>query len=136
MDALSRLKLAVDMKPRRRVVDLPNGEQFEFFTTPLTLAERERAQRQASKPEDVSMVLLVNKCRDANGQPHFSLPQVIEMKESLPADLLEAFQVKAFVELEDEAAEVADKAALKSPSEGGSKGRRANASAGDSGEAG
>jgi hypothetical protein len=44
-DALTQLLLAVDMKPRKRVVDLPNGGTFEFFTTPLTMAERERAQQ-------------------------------------------------------------------------------------------
>jgi len=135
-DALTQLLLAVDMKPRKRVVDLPNGGTFEFFTTPLTMAERERAQQMAKKPEEVSLALLVQKCRDENGNPKFNMGQIVEMKNRLPADLVEAIQMKAFVEVEGEATVVADKADLKSPSEGTRKGRRADASTGASGEAG
>jgi hypothetical protein len=135
-DALSKLLAGVDMKPRRRVVELPKGGTFEFYTTPLTMAERERAQQLAKKPDEVSLALLVQKCRDENGNPKFSMGQISELKNRLPADLIEAIQMKAFVEVEEEVAAVTDKSDLKSPSEGTRKGRRADAAAGDSGEAG
>jgi hypothetical protein len=135
-DAIAKLKAGIDMKPRKRSVELPNGGTFEFYTTPLTLAERERAQQLARKPDEVSLTLLVQKCRDSNGNPLFSMAQIAELKNDFPADLIEAIQVKAFVEIEEEAVVATEKADIKSPSEGTRKGRRADAAAGDSGEAG
>jgi hypothetical protein len=135
-DAIAKLKAGIDMKPRKRVVDLPAGGTFEFYTTPLTLAERERAQQMAKKPDEVSLTLLVQKCRDENGGPLFSMAHIAELKNDFPAELIEAIQVKAFVEIEEEAVVATEKADIKSPAEGTRKGRRADAAAGDSGEAG
>jgi hypothetical protein len=135
-NALARLKAAVDMSPRRRTIDLPNGEVFEFYTTPLTLAEREKAQKDARKPDEVALTLMIQKCRDENGRAMFALGQVAELKNELPAELLEQLQVKVFVEADSEAAGVEDATDLKSPAEGTRRGRRADAANGGSGEAG
>ena len=49
--ALDRLKKSVSMKPQRRSVELPDGSEFEFHMTPLTWAERTRAQKQAKSDD-------------------------------------------------------------------------------------
>ena len=51
------------MKPARRSVELPDGSEFEFYMTPLTLAERARAQKQAKSEDatDFALQLLVSK---------------------------------------------------------------------------
>jgi hypothetical protein len=135
-NALARLKAAVDMSPRRRTIDLPNGEVFEFYTTPLTLAEREKAQKDARKPEEVPLTLMIQKCRDENGSPLFAQGQIAELKNDLPSDLLEQLQVKVFVETDEESAGIEAASDLKSPAEGTRRGRRANAADGGGREAG
>ena len=61
--ALDKLKKAVSMKPQRRSIELPNGDDFEWFMTPLTLAERAKAQKQAKSDDatDFALQLLVTK---------------------------------------------------------------------------
>ena len=63
--ALDRLKKSVSMKPARRAVELPDGSEFEFWMTPLTLAERTRAQKQAKSDDatDFALQLLVSKAQ-------------------------------------------------------------------------
>ena len=65
MKALDRLKAAASMKPQRKAVDLGNGEEFEYFATPTTLAERAKAQKQARSDDatDFAMQLLVSKAK-------------------------------------------------------------------------
>jgi hypothetical protein len=65
--ALDRLKKAVSMKAQRRVVELPDGGEFEFWMTPLTLAERSKAQKQAKSDDatDFALQLLVLRMRMA-----------------------------------------------------------------------
>ena len=69
--ALDRLKKSVSMKPVRRAVELPDGSEFEFWMTPLTLAERTRAQKQAKSDDatDFALQLLVSKAKDENNRP-------------------------------------------------------------------
>jgi hypothetical protein len=42
---LEKLKQAANLKPIKREVELTNGDIFEFWSTPLTMAERERASK-------------------------------------------------------------------------------------------
>ena len=55
--ALDRLKKAANLVPVRRVVTLSNGEEFEFWSTPLTMAEREKAQKQANSDDATQFAL-------------------------------------------------------------------------------
>ena len=43
--AIDRLKKAANLIPSRKEVTLSNGDVFEFWTTPLTMLEREQAQK-------------------------------------------------------------------------------------------
>ena len=45
LSPLEKLKKAANLQPIKREVELTNGDIFEFWSTPLTMAERERAQK-------------------------------------------------------------------------------------------
>ena len=42
--AIDRLRKAANLEPSKKVVELSDGTEFEMYVTPLTMAERERAQ--------------------------------------------------------------------------------------------
>jgi len=106
--ALDRLKKSVSMASTRRAVDLPDGSEFEFFMTPLTLAERGRAQKQAKSDDatDFALQLLVAKATDENGQKMFSAGEVAELRNELPASVVEALMLQLLQEPEVEEADV------------------------------
>jgi hypothetical protein len=84
------------MKPTRRSVELPDGTEFEFQMTPLTLAERGRAQKQAKSDDatDFALQLLVTKAIDENGQKLFSAGDIAELRNELPASVVEALMLQ------------------------------------------
>ena len=43
--ALDQLKKAANLQPVKKVVALSDGSEFVFWRSPLTMAERERAQK-------------------------------------------------------------------------------------------
>ena len=94
--ALERLKKSVSMKPQRKAVDLPDGSEFEFFMTPLTLAERSRAQKQAKSDDatDFALQLLVAKATDENGGRLFNAGDLAELRNALPANVVEALMLQ------------------------------------------
>jgi len=122
--ALDRLKKSVSMKPARRAVDLPDGSEFEFWMTPLTLAERTRAQKQAKSDDatDFALQLLVTKARDENNRPLFNVGELAELRNELPASVVEALMLQLVGEVEVEEEEVD----LKSPEGGAEEGQPAS----------
>ena len=105
--ALDRLKKSVSMAASRRAVELPDGTEFEFFMTPLTLAERGRAQKQAKSDDatDFALQLLVAKATDENGMKMFSAGEVAELRNELPASVVEALMLQLLQEPEAEEVE-------------------------------
>ena len=87
--ALERLKKAANLEPVKKVVLLSNGEEFEVYRTPLTMAERELAQRNTK--DDINafaLQLLVQKAMDENGKRLFQSGQIAELKNEVrDADL-------------------------------------------------
>lgn len=80
--AIDRLRKAANLTASRREVVLSNGDEFEFYCKPLTMAERERAQRNA-KSDDAgafALQLLVAKALDANGTQIFSPGDIAVLK--------------------------------------------------------
>ena len=125
--ALDRLKKAVSMKPQRRAVELPDGSEFEFYMTPLTLAERTRAQKQAKSDDatDFALQLLVTKARDENNRPLFTVGELAELRNELPASVVEALMLQLIGEVEqEEEEEVTSKSTEDGASEGQSTPRR------------
>jgi|TARA_R100000005_G_C4851381_1_gene117565 hypothetical protein len=93
--ALDRLKKAANLTPVKRTVVLSNGEEFVFWSTPLTMAERERAQKQANS-DDANMYalqLLVNKATDENGQRMFKAGELAELKNEVRDEDLQGLMI-------------------------------------------
>jgi len=93
--ALDRLKKAANLTPVKRIVILSNGEEFVFWSTPLTMAERERAQKQANSDDanQYALQLLVNKATDENGQRMFKAGELAELKNEVRDEDLQGLMV-------------------------------------------
>jgi hypothetical protein len=93
--ALDRLKKAANLVPIKRIVTLSNGDEFEFWSTPLTMAEREKAQK-AAKSDDINTLalqLLVAKAQDENGKRMFTQGQTAELKNDVRDEDLQALML-------------------------------------------
>ena len=80
--AIDRLRKAANLEPAKKVVTLSDGSEFEMWVTPLTAAERERAQKQA-KSDDANafaLQLLIAKALDENGAKLFSAGEIDVLK--------------------------------------------------------
>lgn len=80
--ALDRLKKAANLVPSKKVVVLGDGSEFEFWHTPLTMAEREKAMKAANStdPNAFAVQLLIAKALDENGARMFSAGDAAELK--------------------------------------------------------
>lgn len=100
MNGLQTLKNAVSMKRTRRSIELENGAIFEWWMTPLTLAQRERATRLAGKnsedPIAVALNVLVLKAEDETGNKLFVLADVAELKNDFPETVISQLVVEIF----------------------------------------
>jgi len=135
MRALDKLKSAVSMKPARRSVELPDGSEFEFWMTPLTLAERSRAQKQARSEDatDFALQLLVSKAKDENNTPLFHQGDLAELRNALPASVVEALMLQLIGEQEEEEEEELD---MKSNQDAAKQGQSTSSRTGRSRKAG
>lgn len=95
MRALDRLKKAANLVPVKKTVKLSDDSEFEFYCTPLTMAERERAQKNAGSDDAnaFALQLLVQKAKDENGQPLFRAGEVAELKNEVRDADLQALMV-------------------------------------------
>jgi hypothetical protein len=88
--AIDRLRKAANLTPSKRIVELSDGTEFEMYITPLTMAERERAQRQA-KSDDAgafALQLLIAKAQDDTGKKLFAPGEIDVLKNDVKdADL-------------------------------------------------
>ena len=96
---LEKLKKAANLIPSRKEVTLSNGDVFEFLTTPLTMAEREQAQK--GTKDDVNafaLRLFVQKAQDENGQRLFSAGQIADLKHDVRDTDLQALMLAVIEE--------------------------------------
>jgi hypothetical protein len=88
--AIDRLRKAANLDPAKKVVELSDGTEFEMYVSPLTMAERERAQRQA-KSDDAgafALQLLITKALDESGKKLFAPGEIDVLKNEVKdADL-------------------------------------------------
>jgi len=104
--AIDRLRKAANLEPVKKEVELSDGTIFEMYVTPLTMAERERAQRNA-KSDDANafaLQLLLAKAQDANGQKLFSVGEIDVLKNEVKDKDLQALMLGVLTD--DEAAEM------------------------------
>ena len=108
--ALDRLKKSVSMKPQRKSVELPDGSEFEFFAPPITLAQRAKAQKQSGSDDATSfaLVLLSMVATDESGQKLFQPGEIVELKNELPAAVVESLLLQLLSESEKEEEEPTD----------------------------
>ncbi len=80
--ALDRLRKAANLEPVKKEVKLSDGSIFEMYVTPLTMAERERAQKQARSDDAnaFALQLLMNKALDVNGTKLFNVGEIDVLK--------------------------------------------------------
>jgi hypothetical protein len=95
MNALDRLKKAAHLVPIKKRVELSDGSEFEFYCTPLTMAEREKAQKNAGSEEATAFALqlLIQKAKDENGQLMFRSGQVAELKNDVRDEDLQSLML-------------------------------------------
>ena len=109
LSALDRLKKAANLAPVKKVVTLSNGDEFEFWRTPLTMAERERAQKAANSDDagQFALQLLVQTALDENGKRLFSAGMISELKNDVADADLQALMLAMLTnpdEIDEEAA--------------------------------
>ena len=102
--AIDRLRKAANLKPTKKTVTLTNGDLFEFWSTPLTMAERERAQKDA-KSDDINqfaLQLLVLKAKDDGGGRMFGPGDIAPLKQECRDDDLQQLMIAIMQEPEEE----------------------------------
>jgi hypothetical protein len=102
--AIDRLRKAANLEPTKKVVDLSDGSTFEMWITPLTMAERERAQKQA-KSEDATafaLQLLLQKACDESGAKLFSAGEIDVLKNEVKDKDLQALMLAVLTDDSEE----------------------------------
>jgi hypothetical protein len=79
------------MEPQRKAVTLPDGSEFEWWMSPLTLAQRAKAQKLAGSDDatQFALQLLVMVAKDENGQPLFVAAELAELRNAIPAKVVD-----------------------------------------------
>jgi hypothetical protein len=93
--AIDRLRKAANLEPAKKVVELSDGSKFEMWVAPLTMAERERAQKQA-KSDDANafaLQLLITKALDESGAKLFNIGEVDVLKNEVKDKDLQALML-------------------------------------------
>lgn len=96
LKAIDRLRKAANFEPVKQSVTLANGEELEFFVTPLTASERERAQKNAKtdSANDYALQLLILKAKDESGQPLFRPGDAAILKQEVEDEILQQMILK------------------------------------------
>jgi len=103
LSALQRLQKAANLEPKKKEVTLSDGSIFEMYITPLTMAERERAQRQAKNDDTnaFALQLLINKALDENGQRLFKAGEIDILKNEVKDSDLQSLMLAVINSEED-----------------------------------
>ena len=77
LSALDRLRKAANLEPKKKEVELSDGSIFEMYVSPLTMVERERAQRLSKDDNNnFALQLLLTKALDENGRKLFNAGEI------------------------------------------------------------
>ena len=104
LSALDKLRKAANLEPKKKEVELSDGSNFEMYISPLTMAERDRAQRQA-KSDDANafaLQLLINKAQDENGRKLFNAGEIDVLKNEVKDSDLQSLML-AVINSDEEA---------------------------------
>ncbi len=102
-----------------------NGQDWSFYMTPLTIAEKQRATKNAKGDDatEFALQLLCQKAMDENGQKLFNAAADLPtLRNDVEAALLDKFMLA----LIDSGEEVEEEADMKSAGKAAPKGKRAD----------
>jgi hypothetical protein len=104
LSALDRLKKAANLEPVKKEVELSDGSMFEMYVTPLTMAERERAQKQARSDDAnaFALQLLMHKALDENGNRLFKSGEIDVLKNEVKDSDLQKLMLAIIDEKEED----------------------------------
>lgn len=96
MRAIDRLRKAANFEPIKQSVLLASGEELSFYVTPLTTAEREKAQKNSKtdSTNDYALQLLILKAKDENGEPLFRPGDAAILKQEVEDEILQQMILK------------------------------------------
>jgi CheY-like chemotaxis protein len=102
LSALDRLRKAANLEPIKKEVELSDGSIFEMYVAPLTMAERERAQR-LSKDDNTNfpLQLLLAKAIDETGRKLFSAGEIDVLKNEVKDSDLQKLMLAVITEEEE-----------------------------------
>ena len=103
--AIDRLKKAANLEAVKRTVELSDGSEFEMWVTPLTMAEREKAQKRAGSDDAnaFALQLLINKAKDENGEALFLAGEIDILKNEVKDKDLQSLMLAILTDDEQEA---------------------------------
>ena len=103
LSALDRLRKAANLEPIKKEVTLSDGSIFEMYVTPLTMAERERAQKQARSDDAnaFALQLLLAKAQDQTGRKLFNAGEIDVLKNEVKDSDLQSLML-AVMNLEED----------------------------------
>ena len=102
--AIDRLKKAANLEATKKEVELSDGTVFEMWVSPLTMAERERAQKGAKSDDanEFALRLLMTKAQDENGQRLFNLGEIDVLKNEVKDADLQKLMLAVITDDEDQ----------------------------------
>ena len=103
LSALDRLRKAANLEPKKKEVELSDGSIFEMYVSPLTMAERERAQKQARSDDAnaFALQLLIAKAQDADGRKLFNAGEIDVLKNEVKDSDLQKLMLAVITEEEE-----------------------------------
>ena len=103
--AIDRLKKAANLEAVKKTVELSDGTEFAMWVTPLTMAERERAQKRAGSDDAnaFALQLLINKAQDENGNALFLSGEIDVLKNEVKDKDLQSLMLAILTDDEQEA---------------------------------
>ena len=102
LSALDRLRKAANLEPVKKEVTLSDGSVFEMYVTPLTMAERERAQKQTNNDaNNFALQLLMQKALDENCNRLFRSGEVDVLKNEVKDSDLQKLMLAVITEEEE-----------------------------------
>lgn len=102
LSPLDRLKKASNLTATKKTVKLTDGTEFEFWCTPMTMAEREQAQKGAKDDANAFAIrLFVRKAMFDDGRRMFAAGQIDELKNDVSAENMDKLMLAMLPEQEE-----------------------------------
>ena len=102
LSALDRLRKAANLEPIKKEVTLSDGSIFEMYVSPLTMAERDRAQRLSKDDNNnFALQLLMTKALDETGRRLFNSGEIDVLKNEVKDSDLQKLMLAVITEEEE-----------------------------------